>query len=404
MTLRMTQAQQVVDNYQALPAGTVLDLATVTAKGGVLAEDARAIRGTLARANAKFGTEFELATRTSEPLSAGLDGIAKPEFVKPKAVSVLDQMMGADPARAGRVGLFDPVPLDPAVVSRLNDAHPGFALKYEERLKAQQKLWAEWKQPSSRLKVLTDAGEAYKDKGGITVLNARPGNTVPNGLQYLEQLDEEAFLAANKIAPADVPKIRERVLLDSNIDTFKAAPVARVGPNGTVFIDEALSGKPFLSDLDIQSIAPKNGKWPPGVSRGQIETYFKSEMRKLRRYPFHGWSDAAIDLPSDYYLAAVPFQLGNADPALALDAANRVASRLTFLEKAARAKAAKLLAAGDTKGYLKLTEPFDELAGLKEPSTGLYSARALLKKYPPGEKTINFTAGDIRVGYGTGGR
>jgi hypothetical protein len=27
----------------------------------------------------------------------------------------------------------------------------------------------------------------------------------------------------------------------------------------------------------------------------------------------------------------------------------------------------------------------------------------LLEAFPPGEKTINFTAGDIRVGYGTGG-
>ena len=406
MTLRMAQAQKVVDNYQTLPVDAVLDVATATGKGGVLAEDAKAIQGILKKANDKFGVPFELQARTQEVLSSGIDGIAKPEFVKPKAVSMLDQMMGADPGRAGRVGLFEPKPLDLTTVGRLDKANPGFAKMYQERLASQQKLWKEWKDPNSRLRVLTEAGGRYaakEPKVGITVLLDRPGNPLPYDLKYLEQLDEAEFLTAKGIKAADVPKIKADVLA-SNVDTYKALPTATVGPNGTTFIDEALSGKPFVSDLDIQSIAPQSGTWPKGVSRGQIETFFKAELSKLKRFPFHGWSDAAVDLPSDFYMAAVPFQLGNANPALALEAANRVAGRLSLLEKLARAKADKLLAAGDLDGYHALLDPFDKLRELKDPATGLYSSQRLLKKFPPGEKTINFTAGDIRVGYGTGGK
>lgn len=403
MVQRTQQAQQVIDNYQALPEGMVLDVATVTGKGGILASDAEAIQSTLESANTKFGTEFELAMRTSEPLSAGIDGIAKPEWVKPKAISVLDQMMGADPTRAGKVGLFEPVPLDPQVVAKLDAANPGFAAKYADRLQTQQKLWAEWQKPDSPLRILTEAGERYKDTGGITVLNARPGNPVPYGLKYLEQLDEPAFQAAHRIDPSDVAGIKHDILKLKNIDTFKAAPVATISESGTVYIDEALSGKSFVSDADIQSIRPRNGVWPKGVSRGQVETYFKAELQKLDRFPFHGWSDSAIDLPSDYYSAAIPFQLGNADPTMAVQAANLVAGRLQSLENIAIAKAAQLTAIGDTEAAANVLAPFEKLEEFKDPSTGLYSSAKLLKRYPPGEKTINFTAGDIRVGYGTGG-
>ena len=235
------------------------------------------------------------------------------------------------------------------------------------------------------------------------MLNARPGNTVPYGLKYLEQLDEPAFLAAKRIDPSEVAGIKQQIRA-SNVDTFKAAPVAKISENGTVYIDDALTGKPFVSDMDIQSVGPKNGTYAKGVGRGQVEAWFKAELSNLQRFPFHGWSDAALDLPSDYYLAAIPFQLGNANPAVALAAAKRVASRLALLERLAREKAAKLLAAGDTVGFHKLVDPFDKLAKLKDPTTGLYSSTRLLKEFPPGEKTINFTAGDIRVGYGTGGK
>ena len=403
MVLRHQQAQQVMDSYQALPVGTTLDATTLVGKGGMLDTDARAIQAAIGEANQQFRTTFRVATRTSEPLSAGLDGIAKPEFIKPKAVSVLDQMIGADPARAGKVSLFEPKPLDPTVVAELDKANPGFAAKYADRLETQQKLWNDWQNPNSPLRKLTEAGEAYKDKGGITVLNARPGNPIPYGMQYLEQLDEAAFQAANGINPADVPALKQQILTRSNIDTFKAAPIARISETGAVYLDEALSGKAFISDLDIQSVAPVNGVYPPGVTRGQVETFFKAKFQNLERFPFHGWSDAAPDLPSSYYIAAIPFQLGNADPALAVQAANLVAGRLQSLENIAIAKAARLTAAGDPTGAAKVLAPFQKLTEFKDPNTGLYSSSSLLKEFPPGEKTINFTAGDVRVGYGTGG-
>jgi hypothetical protein len=402
MIMRQAQAAQVMDNYQALPAGTVLDATQVTGKGGILPADATGLQATIRSAEARFGTEFTVAVRTSEPLSAGLEGIAKPEFIKPKAVSLLDQMLGADPGRAGKVAIFNPTPLADSTVASLEAANPGFAAKYYERLASQQKLWADWNKPGNSLKALTDAGARYADEGGITVLLARPGNPVPHGLQYLEQLGEPEFLLAKGIDPADVPAIRDQIL-SSNIATYKAAPVAIEGPNGMVFIDDAVAKQPYLSDMDIQSVAPKDGVYPPGVSRGEVTTYFKAELQKLQRFPFHGWSDAAFDLPSDYYLAAVPFQLGNANPATAINAANKVAGRLQLLENLARQKAATLAAAGNAGAAQKILDRLADLAKYKDPTTGLYSARKLLEAFPPGEKTINFTAGDIRVGYGTGG-
>lgn len=402
LVLRNQQAQAVVDHYQALPAGTVLDATTVTGKAGLLGSDATTIQSIIKAADEKFGTSFGVAMRTSEPASIGIDGIAKPEFIKPKAVSLLDQMIGADPARAGKVSLFKPVPMDPAVVADLERSYPGFAAKYSERLATQQKLWTEWSSGGSSLELLTNAGARYKDSGGITVLNARPGNPVPYGLKYLQQLDEAEFLAANGINPADVPALKQQILA-SNIDTYQAAPVARVSSTGSIYIDDALSGKPFISDGDIQSVAPVNGVYPPNVTKSQVETFFKAQFQKLERFPFHGWSDAAIDLPSDAYIAAIPFQLGSADPALAAQAADLVAGRLQSLDNIAIAKAAKLRAAGNTAGADKVLKPYQNLAAYKDPNTGLYSSTRLLKRFPPGEKTINFTAGDIRVGYGTGG-
>lgn len=189
----------------------------------------------------------------------------------------------------------------------------------------------------------------------------------------------------------------------SNIQKYKAAPIAVDGTNGMVHIDDAVANKPYLSDGDIQSVAPKDGVYPRGVSRGEVTTFFNAEFKKLKRFPFHGWSDAAFDLPSDYYAAAIPFQLGNANPATAINAATKVAGRLELLENLSRSKAAALTAADDIYGASKI---LDRLAGLekfKDPVTGLYSPRKLLEAFPPGEKTINFTAGDIRVGYGTGG-
>ena len=409
MVGRMARAEAVMDHYQALPAGLSLDAAQITGKGGILAEDAKAMQVIIKDANAKYGMEFEVAVRTSEPLSAGIDGVAKVEAIKPKAVSLLDQMMGADPDRAGMVGLFKPTEIDAALVARLDEAHPGFAAKYTERYAAQKKLWDnEWVKPDSKIHVLTEAGERYMKMDPprpITILNERPGNPVPFGLKYLEQLDEIDFRASHGIAEADVPAIKQQIAR-SNIDTFKAAPTARVGPKGTIFIDDAFTGKPFVSDLDIQAVVPKDGVWPKGVVRGDVQSHFKRELAKLERFPFHGWSDSAIDLPSDFYMAAVPFQLGNANPALALSAANGVASRLALLEQIARNKAAQLLAAGDSAGAAKLLAPFEkaDIVKLKDPATGLYSSRKLLQAFPPGEKTINFTAGDIRVGYGSGGR
>ena len=42
----------------------------------------------------KFGVQLEVGARTSEPLSVGIDGSPKLSFMKPKAASAMDMMMG----------------------------------------------------------------------------------------------------------------------------------------------------------------------------------------------------------------------------------------------------------------------------------------------------------------------
>lgn len=76
---RLELAERANATVQELPYGEVLDDAALVNKGGIRPSDARELESIVKDVNEKFGVDFEMGARTSEPLSAGIDGVAKRE-------------------------------------------------------------------------------------------------------------------------------------------------------------------------------------------------------------------------------------------------------------------------------------------------------------------------------------
>jgi len=432
---RLALGQQALETVQQLPYGTVLDQATLTARGGIITSDADQIAGIIKDAETKFpdlaaaGGGLEVVARTSEPLSAGIDGVAKREIMKPKAVSAIDQLMGADRTAAGQVSVFDPTPLSDAELRGLELRNPGFADAYTQRLSDIQKQWNDWNSSAQwakaapgtadyasyqgSLRFLVDASEKYPD--GITPIVARPGNPVPYGMRYVEQLDEPAFQTQNGLSADQASALKNQLLgVQPSGITSGAFPgllpktkiATKVAGGTTTFIDELQGGKPFVSDLDLQAVRPRNG-WPSSVNRGAVEAYVMARLKELNRFPFHAWSDAAIDLPSDYLEAAAKFELSTAHPAVAEAAAKDIARRFQSMADIATAKAEALdaqAAAASGDAQLALQQQAQALRDKAAGFSKFTDAKALLGMWPPGQKTVVFTAGGVSVGSGTGGR
>ena len=432
---RLALGQKALETVQELPYGTVLDQATLTARGGIVTSDADQIAGIIKDAEAKFpglataGGGLEIVARTSEPLSAGIDGVAKREIMKPKALSSIGQLMGGEESLAGQVSVFNPTELTDAELRGLEARNPGFTAKYRQRLSDAKTSWAEWSDsaqwakapPGSAdhakyqqsLRFLVDASAKYAD--GITPIVARPGNPVPYGLRYIEQLDEPAFQSAKGLSADAAAALKNQlsgVQASGNVAGAHPGilPKTKIGTRTvkgtTAFVEELHGGKPFVSDLDLQAVRPKNG-WPAGVNRGEVEAYVMSRLKALNRFPFHAWSDAAIDLPSDYLEAAAKFELSTANPAVAEAAATDIARRFQSMANIADRKAAALEAQAAAAGGNAQTVLRQQAKALRDKSAKfkqLTDPKALLKKWPPGEKAVVFTAGGVTVGSGTGGR
>jgi hypothetical protein len=393
---RIDNAEKALSTVQELDYGTVLDDASLVTKAGIRPADAQKIQAMIADAKTEFGVDLEIGARTSEPLSAGIDGVAKREFIKPKAVSALDKILGAEESLGGRASVYKPKLPSLHVLDGLEARQPGITAKLTGRYNDQLKLYKEFQDENSSLRTLVDGSSKY-DKG-VTALVERPGSTFPTELQkvpgqpafaYLEQLDEPAFLQGRGISTERAAELKSQVsnFADSSVTKLQTKTV-----NGTTTFIEGLEGKPIISDLDLQYVRPVDGNWPPG-KRGQIETFINSRMRQIDSFPNHGWSDAALDLPSDYYEAAAKFELSTAHPAYAKAAAQQLERRFQTMAKLARDKAALT---ADPKLQQKLLDQAAKFEGLR--------ADVLLAKYPPGEKIVVFKAGDIRVGSGSAGR
>ncbi len=98
-------------------------------------------------------------------------------------------------------------------------------------------------------------------------------------------------------------------------------------------------------------------------------------------------------MPSDYAEVAAKFRLNTANPAPARGVAEQYERRFKTMARLLRDKAAKAVSPEVKQALLDKAAKFDSL-----------TADELLKKYPPGEKVIVITAGDIRVGSSTPAR
>ena len=119
-----------------------------------------------------------------------------------------------------------------------------------------------------------------------------------------------------------------------------------------------------------------------------------ARLKKIGRFPEHGWSDAALDVPADYFEVAAKFKLGTTMPSNAKKAADDLVRQFNSMGKALRNRAVLEPNEEVRKALIKQAEKFEGI-----------TADYLLKKYPPGEKIIVFSANaGPTVGSSTGGR
>jgi hypothetical protein len=403
---RLDLAEKANQTVQELPYGEVLDDATLVSKGGIRPTDARELEKIVKDVNEKFGVDFELGARTSEPLSAGIDGVAKREYIKPKAISSIDKLLGAEESLAGRASVFEPKLPSEQVLAGLERRQPGVTAKIQQRFADQDKLWKEFQDPNSGLQQLIKGstetgldGVSLMHPDGITAVVERPGYTFPKELgkldkpapafSYLEQLDDPDFLRARGISTDDAAKFKQQI---SKYPDSARTRIVTEEKNGTTTFREGIKDKPIVSDLDLEYARPKDGKWPPG-KRGQIEAFVNARLKKIGRFPEHGWSDAALDVPSDYFEVAAKFKLQTTLPANGKKAADDIVRQFKSMAKALRERAYTAPTKAMHDALMAKADKFEEV-----------TADYLLKKYPPGEKIVIFSNGKPVVGSSTGGR
>lgn len=407
-TRQFAEGERRIQRFQDLAYGDVIGANELERLGGFSATDAQRIDGIIAEVKAKYGVDVEMVFRTAEPMSVGIDGVGKRAFTKEKAIGQLDLLLGAPESLAGRVAIFEPRPLPRAILEEIEWDNPGFTARYQDRLATQQKNWEAFQAGGAKTQRIAEASARYD---GVTVLDGVPGHKT-YGVEFLEQLDDPAYLATRTdLTPAQVAEIRSHpstTYTNLQIDTvdgaFTVSDVVRTGknPDGTWITQK----KPVISDYDGQAVLPTGGEWPDGV-RSQVEVYIKSEMNKIGRSGRHGWSDAANDLPSQYFDLAAEYMMTTTHPAVARRVAEDLERRFTLLADEFTRKADRLAATiDDVPGPLR-NKRQNEIDALRAKATAYRALTAgeILKKWPAGEKTIVFTKGRISVGsnQGTGG-
>jgi hypothetical protein len=420
---RIEEAKVTTSQFQTLPEGTALPAADAAQLAGMDPGDQVGIQKALKYIKDTYGVDLELGVRTSEPLSLGIDGSPKLSFMKPKAVSYMDMLLGApkqiaayaEPGEAasgqvfkgGVTTVFNPVPISDAQLAVIGDTNPEFVTQYKARLSSQQKLWADYENPNSTLRVLVDASS--KSEGGVTAIADVPGFRVPpppagaQPLIYLQQLDDPAFVEQFGLSTDQAQTLKTQ--LTSSPGAVQVDYIARQNPGGSISFFDGLNGnRPFVSDLDLQYYQPADGApWPAGL-KGKIQQDFLDQLQKnVSRLPDHGASGTAFDLPAANIGVADAFVMGTANPAFAQAVANNLATRYAsqaaiFSSRAAQLESAAALATdpAEVKQLLSLAKFCRQTAATFSKVDAAY----LLAKYPPGEKIIVIKLGDVRVGYG----
>jgi hypothetical protein len=419
----MEKASAATSQFQTLPADSTLAAEQATQLGGLTPGDQVGVQKALNYIDQKFGVQLELGVRTSEPLSVGIDGSPKLSFMKPKAVSAMDMMMGAPseiaaysaPGEAastqvfkgGVTTVFQPVPIPQATLDAIAETNPDFVTQYNARFASQTKLWNEYQNENSTLRVLVQGSADSKD--GVTAIASVPGFPVPpppDGAQpliYLQQLDQPAFVQQFGMSSDQAQALKSS--LSKSPGAVQVDYIARPNPDGSVsFFDGLQNNVPYVSDLDLQYVQPAGGApWPPG-KQTQIQLEFQNQLQQnLGRLPDHGASGTAFDLPAANIGVADGFVMSTANPEFAQTVANNLAARYAsqsaiFSSNAARleALAAQTSDPAQAKALLAQAKIYRATAATFSQVDAAY----LLAKYPPGEKIIVIKAGDVRVGYG----
>jgi hypothetical protein len=420
---RIEEASVTTSQFQTLPEGTVLSATDAAQIAGLDPGDQVGIQKALKYIKDTYGVDLELGVRTSEPLSLSINGSPKLSFMKPKAVSYMDMLLGApkqiaayaEPGEAasgqvfkgGVTTVFNPVPISDAQLAVIGETNPEFVTQYKSRLSSQQKLWADYENPNSTLRVLVDASS--KSEGGVTAIADTPGFRVPpppagaQPLIYLQQLDDPAFVQQYGLTSDKAQALKAQ--LTSSPGAVQVDYIARQNPGGSISFFDGLNGnRPFVSDLDLQYYQPANGTpWPAGL-KGKIQQDFLDQLEKnVSRLPDHGASGTAFDLPAANIGVADAFVMGTANPEFAQAVANNLATRYAsqaaiFSSRAAQLESAAALASdpAEVKQLLSLAKFCRQTAATFSKVDAAY----LLAKYPPGEKIIVIKLGDVRVGYG----
>jgi hypothetical protein len=416
-------ASVATSQFQTLEAGTALTADQITALGGLTQGDQVGVQAALDYIKKTFNVDLELGVRTSEPLSVGIDGSPKLSFMKPKAVSAMDMMMGAPqeiaaysaPGEAassqtfqgGVTTVFEPKPIAPADLAAIGDVNPNFVTQYNARFAGQTKLWNEYQDANSTLRVLVK-GSADSENGVTAIANV-PGFPVPpppGGAQpliYLQQLDQPAFVAKFGLTTDEAQTLKAS--LTNSPGAVQVDYIARPNPDGSIsFFDGLKNNIPYVSDLDLQFVQPANGApWPSGLM-SKIQLEFQNQLQKnLARLPDHGASGTAFDLPAANIAVADSFVLGTANPAFAPAVANNLAQRYASQSAIFSSNAARLTSLAGVEPDAAKAKALYTQAKLYRSTAATFSkvdAAYLLAKYPPGEKIIVIKLGDVRVGYG----
>ena len=339
-TRELAQAEARAERYADLEYGDIVEPDELARLGGFSEADSAAIDGIVREAEERFGVELEITARTAEPLSVDIaDGVGKQAFNKEKAVGELDKLLGAPDILGGRMTVFEPKPLSAKKLAAMEAREPGFTIRYEKRLETQQKYWKSYQAGEAKTYRMVKASEASEN--GITALADVPGNKV-NGVEWLEQLDDPAYVESRGWTPEFAADLRGR--LERHPSATRVKLVADEVDGAVTFSDE-ISGtkRPIVSDYDIQSVRPKGGAAFPAGKQGEIEAFVKRKMDELGRSGQHGWSGAANDLPSENFDLAAEFIMNTAHPAVARQTAESLAGRFAKLAKEFRTKAAKLV-------------------------------------------------------------
>ena len=264
-------------SLESLGAEAQISLDQLQKLGGMYGPDAAQVQQIIKDVKTKYGVNVEVQVRPGNPASLQYyengTGVPKPEWIKPKAVEMIDVLLGAPPEALGKATLYNPVLPSAAELASMD---PVESAALQSRYKTQKELWASQSDPSDPFYQLLQ--DSKTPQGATKTVGL--GTKDVTGLHYSLQ---------------DIP-----------------------GGNGAKYvIDDAAGGKYVLSDADYQAVvsADTGSSIPAADQRGAIELYVLNALEnKTVSFGGHGWTVSGFDLPSQYSKPWIQFATGSMSP------------------------------------------------------------------------------------------